>query len=147
VRASADLPSLGITRVARQTGLDRVGIPCWRRSDEFQKSPGLRKRPHRPAACASAVMKLRSGDCGTDGRSAGASGDELTAANSKVVRPRTPVPFGTKFDTAARLTWLSGYDLATGDTCSCPRSPSISTASGPSSRVSARLPTARLGQP
>src|SRR4051812_9830923 len=53
------LSDLGITRVARQTGLDRVGIPCWAafRPNSKSLAGAQGKGLTDAAACASAVME------------------------------------------------------------------------------------------
>ena len=57
------LSEFGITRLARQTGLDRVGIPCWAafRPNALTLSNSQGKGIDDAAACASALMEAVGG--------------------------------------------------------------------------------------
>ena len=57
------LPELGITRVGRQTGLDRLGIPCWAafRPNSLHLAGSQGKGLTDAAACISAAMEAVEG--------------------------------------------------------------------------------------
>lgn len=112
------LADLGITRLARQTGLDRLGIPCWAafrpnsRSLAGSQGKGLTDA----AACASAVMEAV--EVAVAERPSGprilASAASLTAEGVAWVDPTRFLPFGSLPDGLKQLTWLEGRNLATG---------------------------------
>ncbi len=112
------LGELGITRVARQTGLDRIGIPCWAafRPNSRNLAGAQGKGLSDAAACISATMEAVEGAVAEDpaGTRRRASADELTAAGELWFDPERWLPNGTAFDTALPITWLSGADLFTG---------------------------------
>jgi len=118
------LPSLGITRVARQTGLDRVGIPCWAafRPNSKSLAGAQGKGLTDAAACASAVMEAAEVAISEApmGERHVATANALSAAGLRWYDPERLLPFGTKFDTAAKTTWLSGYDLMSGESVLVP---------------------------
>ncbi|MEO7221019.1 MAG: YcaO-like family protein [Devosia sp.] len=112
------LAELGITRVARQTGLDRIGIPCWAafRPNSHHLAGSQGKGLTDAAACISAAMEAVEGavaeaPIGTRRR---AAADELSAAGEAWFNPERWLPYGTAFDTTHPITWLSGTDLFNG---------------------------------
>lgn len=109
------LAELGITRVARQTGLDRIGIPCWAafRPNSRNLAGAQGKGLSDAAACISATMEAVEGAVAEApaGPRRHATADELTAAGDTWLSPERWLPYGTAFDTAFPLTWLAGVDL------------------------------------
>jgi ribosomal protein S12 methylthiotransferase accessory factor len=112
------LAELGITRVARQTGLDRIGIPCWAafRPNSRNLAGAQGKGLSDAAACISATMEAVEGAVAEDpvGLRRRATADELTAAGDDWLNPERWLPYGTALDTTQPLTWLAGADLFTG---------------------------------
>ena len=112
------LGELGITRVARQTGLDRIGIPCWAafRPNSRNLAGAQGKGLTDAAACISATMEAVEGAVAENpvGRRRRATADELTAAGDAWLTPERWLPYGTAFDTARAITWFAGADLFTG---------------------------------
>jgi ribosomal protein S12 methylthiotransferase accessory factor len=112
------LGELGITRVARQTGLDRIGIPCWAafRPNSRNLAGAQGKGLSDAAACISAAMEAVEGAVAEDpaGTRRRATADELTAAGEPWFNPERWLPYGTAFDTAQPIAWIAGADLFTG---------------------------------
>ena len=112
------LGELGITRVARQTGLDRIGIPCWAafRPNSRNLAGAQGKGLSDAAACVSATMEAVEGAVAEDpaGPRRRATAADLAAADELWFDPERWLPYGTAFDTAHPLTWLAGADLHTG---------------------------------
>jgi YcaO-like protein with predicted kinase domain len=112
------LAELGITRVARQTGLDRVGIPCWAafRPNSRHLAGSQGKGLSDAAACISAAMEAVEGAVAEApvGLRRLATADELTAAGESWFNPERWLPYGTAFDPARAITWIAGADLFTG---------------------------------
>ncbi len=109
------LSELGITRLARQTGLDRLGIACWAafRPNSRHLSGAQGKGLTDAAACISAAMEAVEGaiaEAPIVTRRV-ASADELTATGEAWFDPERWLPFGTMFDIAHRITWMRGADL------------------------------------
>jgi ribosomal protein S12 methylthiotransferase accessory factor len=108
------LGELGITRVARQTGLDRIGIPCWAafRPNSRNLAGAQGKGLSDAAACISAAMEA------VEGAVAEAPiGPRRVAAATELVSWLSPerwLSYGTAFDTTRKITWLEGADLQTG---------------------------------
>ena len=112
------LSELGITRVARQTGLDRIGIPCWAafRPNSRNLAGAQGKGLSDAAACISATMEAVEGAVAENpaGLRRRATAAELTAAGDDWLNPERWLPYGTALDTAQPITWLAGADLFTG---------------------------------
>jgi ribosomal protein S12 methylthiotransferase accessory factor len=112
------LRELGITRVARQTGLDRVGIPCWAafRPNSRNLAGAQGKGLTDAAACISAAMEAVEGAVAEApaGTRRNAKADELTANGEAWFNPERWLPYGTAFDTDQLITWFAGADLFTG---------------------------------
>jgi YcaO-like protein with predicted kinase domain len=112
------LAELGITRVARQTGLDRVGIPCWAafRPNSRHLAGSQGKGLSDAAACISAAMEAVEGAVAEApaGIRRLAAADSLAAAGESWFNPERWLPYGTAFDTGRPITWIAGADLFTG---------------------------------
>lgn len=112
------LPSHGITRVARQTGLDRVGIPCWAafRPNSRNLSGSQGKGLTDAAACVSATMEALEGAVAENphGIRRMAAAAWLDTLGEDWFNPERWLPYGTAFDTSAGLTWIEGTDLQSG---------------------------------
>src|SRR5690606_9377766 len=101
-----------------QTGLDRVGIPCWAafRLNSRSLAGAQGKGLSDAAACISATMEaveaaVAEHPAGPRRRSSAAA---LTALGELWFDPTRWLPHGTSFDTAQRIDWLAGTDLFTG---------------------------------
>lgn len=109
------LAELGITRVARQTGLDRLGIPCWAafRPNSRHLAGSQGKGLTDAAACISATMEAVEGAVAEApaGTRRTASADDLTAAGTAWFNAERWLPYGTAFDTSRAITWIEGADL------------------------------------
>lgn len=112
------LSDLGITRVARQTGLDRIGIPCWAafRPNSRNLAGAQGKGLTDAAACISAAMEAVEGAVAEapEGVRRLATADDLSASGESWFNPERWLPYGTVFDTARPITWIAGTDLFTG---------------------------------
>lgn len=118
------LAELGITRVARQTGLDRVGIPCWAafRPNSRHLSGSQGKGLSDAAACISAAMEAVEGAVAEApaGIRRVATAAALGAAGEAWFDPERWIPYGTAFDITRPVTWIAGADLFTGAPCWLP---------------------------
>lgn len=111
------LHRFGITRIARQTDLDRVGIPCWAafRPNSKSLASAQGKGLDDASACVSAAMEAlevavaENPDC----IARIASAEELDAAKDSWFNPERLLPFGTTFDPSLKITWFLGEDLLT----------------------------------
>ena len=106
---------LGITRVARQTRLDRIGIPCFAafrpNAQSLSMSAGKGLTDH--AAMASAVMEAAEYAIAERVAPAfRASPRELDGAT--MFDPSRMLPMGSRLDPELRIDWVMGSDLATG---------------------------------
>lgn len=112
------LPQLGITRLARQTGLDRIGIPCWAsfRPNSKSLAGGQGKGLTDAAACASALMEAAEVAVAETpfGERRVATANDLERDGLRWFDPVRLLPFGSTFDPAQRLNWLRANDLADG---------------------------------
>lgn len=112
------LSRLGITRLARQTGLDRIGIPCWAsfRPNSKSLAGGQGKGLTDAAACASALMEAAEVAVAEtpSGERRIATANLLEQGGERWFDPVRLLPFGTTFDTELELSWLSAADLQTG---------------------------------
>lgn len=112
------LPELGITRVARQTGLDRVGVPCWAafRPNSRNLAGSQGKGLSDAAACVSATMEALEGAVAEEPvtRSWLATAQALSGRGELWFNPERWIPYGTAFDKSYAVTWLLGSDLTTG---------------------------------
>lgn len=112
------LSDYGITRLARQTGLDRIGIPCWAavRPNSRNLVGAQGKGLSDAAACISATMEALEGAVAEApaGRRQVASAAQLDAAAQSWFNPERWLPHGTAFDTSRPITWIEGRDLHSG---------------------------------
>lgn len=109
------LESLGITRLARQTGLDRLGIPVWAafRPNSRTLAGAQGKGLTDAAACASAAMEAVEvavaetpfGDIRL------AAAEQFLAVGEAWFDPERFLPFGTSLDRKKMFRWLEGVDL------------------------------------
>jgi len=116
--------ALGITRVSRQTGLDKIGIPCWAsfRPNALSLSGNQGKGVTDAAACASAIMEAAEfaiaerPEVPTLRDTAGA----LTATGRKCFDPTRLLLFGSEFDEDQMLDWVEGRTLFGNEPCWVP---------------------------
>lgn len=116
---------LGITRLARQTGLDVIGIPCFSaiRPNAPTLSVNMGKGLDDPAAMASAVMEAVEyayAEAPATPRQR-ASAATLLAAGRALFDISPWLPPGTGLDPGRPLDWLEGRDLFTGAAVLAPR--------------------------
>jgi len=108
----------GITRVARQTGLDRIGIPCWAafRPNSRNLAGAQGKGLSDAAACISATMEALEGAVAEApaGQRRRASAAALESAGQGWFNPERWLPHGTAFDISRTITWIEGHDLQAG---------------------------------
>lgn len=110
--------SLGITRIARQTGLDRVGIPCFAAFRPNSRSIACNqgKGVDDDAARASAVMEaveFAIAEAPKVPRFVAAARD-LTACGATWIDPAKSLPLGEALDQRASIRWLGGRRLRDG---------------------------------
>ncbi len=109
------LDELGITRLARQTGLDRIGIPCWAafRPNSRSLAGAQGKGVSDAAACASALMEAAEVAVAEHPRAGRriCSAHDLEASDEAWFDPSRFMAFGEALDPSMRLTWLAGEDL------------------------------------
>lgn len=112
------LDRYGITRLARQTGLDRIGLPCWAafRPNSRSLAAAQGKGLTDAAACASAMMEALEVAVAERpvAKRRRASAEQLSADGEHWFSPERLLQIGTAFDTSQRLTWLRGTDLLFG---------------------------------
>lgn len=108
------LRSLGITRVARQTGLDRIGLPCFAafRPNAQTLATSAGKGLTDAAAMASAIMEAAEQAVAeivpADFAAAPADLDDLS------FMPLRQMPMNSVPDPALPIGWMAGEDLASG---------------------------------
>lgn len=110
--------ALGITRLARQTDLDELGIPCFAaiRPNSHTLATNQGKGLDDDAAMASAIMEateyavaelpqvpIRIG-----------SARALTAGGESLYLPDQLLPVANRFNDAEDVAWIEGFDLFTG---------------------------------
>jgi ribosomal protein S12 methylthiotransferase accessory factor len=109
---------LGITRLARQTSLDRVGIPCFAaiRPNSRSIATNQGKGIDDASALASAVMEATEYAIAESPRPSvrSAKPRELTAQGKLWWHPGRVLPFGHEFDEEAPISWLVGGRLVDG---------------------------------
>jgi len=111
------LHRFGVTRLARQTDLDRVGIPCWAafRPNSKSLASAQGKGLDDASACVSAAMEAlevavaENPDC----IARLATANELDEGKDSWFDPERLLPFGVPFDPAHEVTWFLGEDLLT----------------------------------
>ncbi len=110
--------ALGITRLADQTGLDRIGIPCVAafRPNALTLATNQGKGPTLAAARASAMMEAA--EFAVAERPAvrirNASAAEMASAGLTTTPIDHLLPFGERLDPSLPLGWAPGIDLASG---------------------------------
>ena len=108
----------GITRLARQTGLDCIGIPCWAafRPNALTLANNQGKGLSDAAAMASAVMEAVEFAIAERPRvqAIAASVAELNERSESVFDIRRLLPIGSKIDERQTLRWLQGAGIASG---------------------------------
>ena len=124
-RLRPHFPALGITRLARQTGLDTIGIPCFSaiRPNARTLACSQGKGVDDDAAMASAVMEAaefavaeREMDPAWVGSAAA-----LQAMDMSWFDPQRLLPFGQLFDRDRPLAWLAGRSVLSGGPVLIPR--------------------------
>ena len=109
------LADLGITRVARQTDLDRIGMPVWAafRPNSRSLSGSQGKGLTDAAACASAIMEAAEVAVAERPQTMKiiSSADDLTARRQRWHDPVRLLKRHSVFSTSTRMTWLPGRDL------------------------------------
>lgn len=109
------LQSLGITRLARQTGLDRLGIPVWAafRPNSRTLAGAQGKGLTDAAACASAAMEAAEVAVAEApfGEIRRAAAEDFLALEEAWFDPERFLPFGQSFDSKRSIRWLRGVDL------------------------------------
>lgn len=115
VRAKASFERLGITRIADQTGLDRIGIPCFAsfRPNAARLANNQGKGLTKAAAKASAVMEAvefaiaESPEINTISKTAA----ELRSAGATIADIKSLLPIGDDLPQDIFLSWVRGYNL------------------------------------
>lgn len=123
-RVSRHFEALGITRVARQTGLDRIGIPCFAafRPNAATLSNSQGKGLDDDAARASAVMEAAEfaiaerADLPTETGTVA----ELRRAGRAVLDTRRLMPIGRAVPDGEPIAFVRGRHLMTGETVMVP---------------------------
>lgn len=107
--------ALGITRIARQTGLDRVGIPCFAaiRPNSRSIASNQGKGVDDDAARASAVMEAVEYAIAEapDAPSLVATSADLLHAGRTPFSPHRALPLGETLPPGQPVRWLCGYAL------------------------------------
>jgi len=116
-RVSRSFDRLGITRVADQTGLDRIGIPCYAafRPNAKALANNQGKGLTKAAARASAVMEAAEFAIGEAPRikTLNATASELTEQGHYLVDICHLLPIGEILPASKKLQWVRGYNLLT----------------------------------
>ena len=118
-RLRPHLASLGITRLARQTGLDRIGIPCFSavRPTALTLSVSQGKGADDASAMASALMEAaefaiaENPQCFTRR----ATLADLEAEGAAVFNPRRLLPQGKRLPPDKPIGWVEGTSWPSGD--------------------------------
>lgn len=126
-RLTPHLGTIGVTRVADVTGLDRLGLPvfhaiCPRSADSISVYSGKGATP--AAARVSALMEAaeRYAASTVEPPAVTASYAELAAAGRAALDPRThTVEIHPDWTPDTRAAWLEGVDLVTGEAVLVPR--------------------------
>src|SRR5687768_2250139 len=124
-RLRPHLASLGITRLARQTGLDRIGIPCFAaiRPAGLTLSVSQGKGRDDASAMASALMEAAEFAIaerpGVQSRISTA--DELRLSGEEFYDAARLLPLGQPLPTGAPIHWLRGTTWPQGQTVWIPR--------------------------
>ncbi len=115
---------LGITRLARQTGLDRIGIPCYAaiRPNSATLATHQGKGIDDISAQLSAVMEAAEYAIAEEPQTPRQtlSIAEARAAGLELLDVTHLLPRGATIDENQPITWVEGFDLATGATVLAP---------------------------
>jgi YcaO-like protein with predicted kinase domain len=123
-RIAPHLAGYGITRIARQTSLDTIGIPVFAsfRPNAATLATNQGKGVTDAAAKASAAMEAlefavaEQPECAT----IRASSSQLRQEGRTACRPTGTLPAGTTFPEDRPMNWVEGRNLLTGDHCLVP---------------------------
>ncbi|WP_182086236.1 YcaO-like family protein [Aureimonas sp. ME7] len=114
-RVRPHMAALGITRLARQTGLDRIGIPVWAaiRPNSLSLAVNQGKGANDDAAMASALMEAAEYAIAERPNAPAriATKAELLAEGAPVFEPRRQMAPGALVPENRELSWLSGRSL------------------------------------
>jgi YcaO-like protein with predicted kinase domain len=117
--------ALGITRLARQTGLDTIGIPCFSaiRPNARTLACSQGKGVDDDAAMASAVMEAAEFALAEREMPPAWFGSAATlqAMDASWFDPQRLLPFGQQFDLDRPLAWLAGRNVVSGGPVLIPR--------------------------
>lgn len=118
-RVEGLLPAFGITRVARQTGLDRIGIPVWlaltpnARSIVVAQGKGLTDADARTSAVMEALERAVAGAPATPVHHE--TSDDLAARGQPFLLLQSHLALHAELPRQdERIAWFSGRDLLTG---------------------------------
>jgi ribosomal protein S12 methylthiotransferase accessory factor len=118
-RLRPHLTSLGITRLARQTGLDRIGIPCFSaiRPAGLTLSVSQGKGHDDASAMASALMEAAEFAIAEQPQPSPriATADELARMGETLCVPGRLLPSAQDFPTDISIRWLEGKTWPSGD--------------------------------
>ena len=124
-RLRSHLRSLGITRLARQTGLDRIGIPCFSaiRPAGLTLSVSQGKGHDDASAMASALMEAAEFAIAEQPRAPSrvATAADLTGAGEAVCTPGHLLPPEQSFPIDGSIRWLEGKAWPSGERIWIPR--------------------------
>jgi YcaO-like protein with predicted kinase domain len=121
-RARPHMARMGITRLGNITGLDRIGIPVAvavrpnSRSVSVSQGKGL----DLPQAMASALMEAAEGFHAEEIAPGRHARYRDLAASEQVVEPHALCAAGRRFDHAAPIDWIEGWDLLRRELCWVP---------------------------
>lgn len=109
------LPALGITRVARQTGLDRVGLPCFAafRPNAHSLATSAGKGLTDAAAMVSAIMEAAE-QAVSEVVPAQTRAAPADLGRTSFFNPVRQLPIGRSFELSQTIGWMEGMDLASG---------------------------------
>lgn len=124
-RLRPHLTSLGITRLARQTGLDRIGIPCFAaiRPAGLTLSVTQGKGRDDASAMASALMEAAEFAIAErpEAQARMSTADEFRLANEEFYDPARLLPPDQPLPMDAPIEWLRGTNWPQGETVWIPR--------------------------
>ncbi len=114
-RVKSSFERLGITRIADQTGLDKIGIPCFAsfRPNAMRLASNQGKGLTKEAARASAVMEAVEFAVAEqpDVTSIMATAGELERQGKHLVDIKFLLPIGQDIEQDKNIHWIAGYDI------------------------------------
>jgi YcaO-like protein with predicted kinase domain len=134
------LLSFGITRLGRQTGLDRIGIPCWAafRPNALTLANSQGKGLDDMSACASALMEAVEFSI-AERPQIPVEQTSLAALRSRDLRAmdlRRLMPIGLPIASDVTLPFATGFDIYDDSTIAVPaQAAELTTAPGPLARL------------